>query len=294
VILDVRPDGSVEFMKRASTNGSTTFLASASQPFPTWLKLARSGNTVTGSVSANGSTWTTVGTTTVSMSTSATIGLAVTSHNTSALNTSTFDNVTVSTGGGSPPPPPAGDVVIYAGDIPASALRGAWATAQDSTSPNGIKLITPDNGVANTNNPLASPADFVDVTFNAEANTPYRIWLRLQANGNSKSNDSLWVQFSDARVNGAAVYPINTTSGLLVNLATDSTGSSLSGWGWQNTAYWLSQATTITFPTTGTHTLRIQVREDGVQFDQIVLSPATFLSSAPGPVRNDSTIVPKP
>ena len=98
----------------------------------------------------------------------------------------------------------------------------------------------------------------------------------------------MWVQFSDANV-----YPINSTSGLLVNLATDGSGSSLSGWGWQNAAYWLSQTTTVTFGTTGTHTVRIQVREDGVQFDQIVLSPTTYFNSAPGPVANDTTIVPK-
>jgi len=97
------------------------------------------------------------------------------------------------------------------------------------------------------------------------------------------------VQFSDA-----GVYPINTTQGLLVNLATDSTAVSLNGWGWQNGAYWLSQQTTVTFSTSGTHTLRIQVREDGVQLDQIVLSPNTYLSSAPGPVGGDHTIVAKP
>ena len=86
---------------------------------------------------------------------------------------------------------------------------------------------------------------------------------------------------------------MNTTTGLLVNLATDSTASSLNGWGWQNKAYWLSQPTTLTFATTGQHTLRIQVREDGVQFDQIVLSPTTFLNTAPGPPTADATIVPK-
>ena len=103
----------------------------------------------------------------------------------------------------------------------------------------------------------------------------------------------MWVQFSDASTDGSAVYPINATSGLLVNLATDATASSLSGWGWQNTAYWLSQATTVTFATSGTHTLRIQVREDGVQVDQIVLSPTTNLNAAPGPPTNDATIVAK-
>jgi hypothetical protein len=100
------------------------------------------------------------------------------------------------------------------------------------------------------------------------------------------------VQFSNASANGAAVYPIGTTSGLLVNLATDSTGSNLSGWGWHNHAYWLTQPTTVTFPS-GPQTIRIQVREDGVQLDQIVLSPATYLTAAPGGPTNDGTIVQK-
>jgi hypothetical protein len=95
-------------------------------------------------------------------------------------------------------------------------------------------------------------------------------------------------------VNGSPVYPINGSSGLLVNLATDSGAASLNGWGWQNGAYWLNQATRLTFATSGTHTLRIQVREDGIQFDQIVLSPETYRTSPPGPVGGDTTIVPKP
>jgi hypothetical protein len=115
----------------------------------------------------------------------------------------------------------------------------------------------------------------------------------MQALGSSKLNDSLWVQFSDASANGASVYPMNSTAGLLVNLATDGTAASLSGWGWQNTAYWLSQPVTVTFSTAGTHTMRIQVREDGVQLDQIVLSPSQYLTAAPGTVSNDRTIVPK-
>jgi hypothetical protein len=109
------------------------------------------------------------------------------------------------------------------------------------------------------------------------------------------------VQFSDAQISGAGAYPVGTTSGLVVNLATDSTGSSLAGWGWVNGAYWLGQVATVTFPTTGSHTLRLQVREDGVQIDQIVLSPSTYFNAsascpnscggAPGPVSNDHTIV---
>jgi hypothetical protein len=104
----------------------------------------------------------------------------------------------------------------------------------------------------------------------------------------------MWVQFSDAQSSGSAIYPLNTTGGLGVNLATDAGASSINGWGWQNTSYWLSQPTIVTFPTTGTHTMRIQTREDGLWIDQIVLSSATYLNAPPGSVTADNTIVPKP
>jgi regulation of enolase protein 1 (concanavalin A-like superfamily) len=300
VILDVRPTGDLEFMIRPSTGAATTFLGTMSQAPPTWLRLTRSGTTITADGSADGSTWTTIGSTTLSISSNALVGLAVCSVAANTLNTSTFDNVTVSAGSS---PPPSTNVVMYASDIPAAALHGEWTTAADSTSPNGIKLVTPNAGVKNTSAALASPAHYVDVAFNAKASTPYTLWLRLQALGNSKYSDSVWVQFSDATSGGAPIYPINSTSGLAVNLATDSTASSDSQWGWVNGAYWQTQAATVSFPTTGTHTMRIQVREDGVEFDQIVLSPSTYLNAsascpnactgAPGQRSNDATIVAK-
>jgi hypothetical protein len=40
--------------------------------------------------------------------------------------------------------------------------------------------------------------------------------------------------------------------------------------------------------------MRVQVREGGAEFDQVVLSPSTYLHAAPGPPTNDSTIVAKP
>jgi hypothetical protein len=172
-------------------------------------------------------------------------------------------------------------------------LHGTWAAASDATSPAGIKLRTPDAGWAATSAPLAAPADYVDVVFDAPAGTAYTLWVRLRALNDNKYNDSIWVQFSDARANGSPVFPLHSTSGLMVNLPTDSTASSLRGWGWQNTNYWLSQPVTFTFAASGSHTLRIQVREDGVEFDQIVLSSSIYRTSPPGPPTDDSTIVPK-
>ena len=53
------------------------------------------------------------------------------------------------------------------------------------------------------------------------------------------------------------------------------------GWGWQDRAYWIS-APPVRFQSAGPQTVRIQTREDGLQIDQIVLSPVTYFSTAPG------------
>jgi hypothetical protein len=194
---------------------------------------------------------------------------------------------------GSAPPPAIDEIVLYASDVADANLNG-WTKTADSASPGGVKLVTPDNGLANTNNAAAAPTQFFDVTFNADPGKTYTIWLRLKALNNSKFNDAVWVQFSDALANGAPAYPISSTSGLLVNLATDSGAASLNNWGWANGAYWLSQPVTLTFGSGSSHTIRIQIREDGVQLDQIVLSHTRYLTSPPGGPTADTTIVPKP
>ena len=60
---------------------------------PYWVKIVRSGNTITGYTSSNGSAWTTVGSVTIAMASTVQVGLAVTSHDNSKLATASFDNV---------------------------------------------------------------------------------------------------------------------------------------------------------------------------------------------------------
>jgi hypothetical protein len=187
----------------------------------------------------------------------------------------------------------AQDVVIYASDILSNGVHGSWTAKSDSAAAGGTLLATPDAGFSTTASPLAAPSDFVDVTFDAPTNVAYHVWLRLRATADSKWNDSVWLQFSDALAGGSPAYAVRSTDALLVNLESCS-GCGLSGWGWQDRAWWLSQSAVVSFAGSGTHTLRIQVREDGVQFDQIVLSPSRFLSTAPGALQRDTTIVAKP
>jgi hypothetical protein len=198
-------------------------------------------------------------------------------------------------GSGSGPPPPSGpaEVVVYAADLAAAALHGSWTTSADSTAAGGLKATTPDAGFPTTDGALATPSDYFDITFSAAANTPYHLWLRLRALNDSRLNDSVWVQFSDAQIDGSDVYSINSSSGLLVNLES-CYGCGDLRWGWVDSSWWAQQPATVTFRNSGTHTLRIQMREDGVAVDQIVLSSQRFLTAAPGLPKDDGTIVAKP
>jgi len=96
----------------------------------------------------------------------------------------------------------ATDIVLYAAD--ATTIQGNWARISDSTAAAGQLLSSTDNGWPATNAPLAAPIDYFEFTFSADANTPYRVWFRVRPAGNSKWNDSVWVQFSDS-VDGGGV-----------------------------------------------------------------------------------------
>ena len=90
-LLGVTPGNGVAF--QYGFNGN---VAGGSYTFPNgWLKLTRSGTTITAYTSADGNTWTQVGSTTVSLADPVTVGIFTCSHNSGALSTATFDNVSV-------------------------------------------------------------------------------------------------------------------------------------------------------------------------------------------------------
>ena len=183
------------------------------------------------------------------------------------------------------------DIVLYSSDV--SVIQGNWARLSSTTGAGGQKMTSADRGWSSPNSPLASPADYFEASFDAQSGVAYRLWLRLRAANNSKYNESVWVQFSGAVTGGGAVlWPIGSTSALLVNLE-DCKDCGVSGWGWQDNAYWLGTSSTVRFAASGRHTIRVQTREDGVDVDQIVLSPSTYVNAPPGSLNDDATVVPK-
>jgi len=184
----------------------------------------------------------------------------------------------------------AQDIVLYSSDV--SSVQGNWYAWESSSGAGGQRMTSNDYGWSTTDAPLASPGDYFEATFNAPSYTTYHVWLRLRATGDSKWNDSVWVQFSDAaNTSGSAAYRIGTSDALMVNLERCS-GCGVAGWGWADTGYWTGQSPLVMFGARGTHTIRIQTREDGPQIDQIVLSPANYLTDPPGQRTYDSTILP--
>ena len=182
------------------------------------------------------------------------------------------------------------EIVILASS--ATTFAGAWRAIADASAAGGTAVGHPDAGGAKLTSATAAPVNYVEFRFVAEVGRTYRLWLRGRADRDSWANDSIFVQFDGSIASPSQpVARIGTTSAFTVNLEEDS-GWGLSGWGWQDNGYGAGVlGTLVSFETTGPQTMRIQTREDGLRIDQVVLSSSRYLTSAPGALTNDTTIV---
>jgi hypothetical protein len=180
------------------------------------------------------------------------------------------------------------DVVLYASR--ATLKSGTWTVVADSTAAGGRAMANPDLGAQTITAPLAQPVNYFQLSFPAHSGTPYHLWIRGKSAENSINEDSVFVQFSDSVTsNGSATHRIGTTSGMAVILQS-CTASKVHGWGWTDNG-WCGLGANVFFQNSGTHTIRIQVRQEGLSIDQIVLSPQTYVSTSPGKAVNDTTIL---
>lgn len=192
--------------------------------------------------------------------------------------------------GGGIPPPGGGldEIVLHA--AAATNLVGAWTLESDASAASGVRLQNANLGAPKVATPAAVPAHAFDLMFQAEAGRPYFLWIRGKALNNDYANDSVFVQFDGSvTATGTPKSRIGTTSGEPMILEA-CTGCGVSGWGWTDTVY-NGPGTPLYFATTGPQRLRVQSREDGLGIDQIVLSAVRYTTQAPGPTKNDATIL---
>ncbi|MCW1921048.1 cadherin domain-containing protein [Luteolibacter arcticus] len=96
LFMGMTGDGGYRWLRRTGMNGNTSTSTSGSGLRPeAWLRLARSGNTITAFKSADGVAWTTVGSLTAALPATCYFGLAVASGSTGVENTAVFGNVSV-------------------------------------------------------------------------------------------------------------------------------------------------------------------------------------------------------
>lgn len=182
-------------------------------------------------------------------------------------------------------------IVLYAAEAP--RRQGAFEVVQDSSAAGGEALRNPDANRGIVTAPAANPQSYVELTFEADAGRPYHLWIRGRATSNSRLNDSIWMQFSRTvnGFSGPAIYRIGTTSGVWLSLEEDN-GAGLQGWGWTDNGFGMNVlGPDLWFASSGTQTVRLQPREDGIVIDQIVLSGSRYLASAPGASRNSPVIL---
>ena len=99
-LLAVTPGNGIAFQ-----HDYTVTVSGGNYSFPdAWLRLTRSGATITAYSGADGINWTQVGSTSITMTAPVTIGIFTCSHNGAAVCTATFDNVNVTPPGVTVPP----------------------------------------------------------------------------------------------------------------------------------------------------------------------------------------------
>src|ERR671913_119732 len=142
------------------------------------------------------------------------------------------DGPSLPAGGGVGPPVSTGTVVIRPPTAAAGRMYGSWQIVSDALAAGGRALRNPDVGASKITPALSYPASYFEATFNASAGRAYHLWLRVRADGNGLTNDSIHVQFNDSLTSsGSAVARIGTTSSFEPGLLAGPTGSTAADWG---------------------------------------------------------------
>ncbi len=99
-------------------------------------------------------------------------------------------------------------IVIKADDIPDSRVFGCWRKVRDLTA-HSDPVIKDTSGFGKSEWPLLEPEDYFEADFYARGLIDYHLWVRMKAENDSPSHDSIYVQFNDSiNSKGEPIYRI--------------------------------------------------------------------------------------
>jgi len=183
-----------------------------------------------------------------------------------------------------------GDAVVYPSK---AATKVDWASTADATAAGGNYIGQSHSTQAKITTALAAPTSYFETTFQAQAGVPYHIWVRGRALNDDFNNDSVYLQFDHSVDSGGVAKWRSGTTDATVVILEEGSGAGELGWGWNDNNYGAISTDYVYFSQSGTQAIRVQQREDGYQLDQIVISPATYLTTSPGALKSDTTILPE-
>jgi regulation of enolase protein 1 (concanavalin A-like superfamily) len=142
-MMIVTPGQGTSFQYRSSTGGTSNDSTPGDGiTAPHWVKIERSGDTLTGYKSSDGSSWTQVGSTTITMATDVKIGMPVTSHNDGTLCTADFSDTSVSSGGSGGTTEDAGIVQASSAPTIDGSVDSVWSNANQYALNNSVGTIS--------------------------------------------------------------------------------------------------------------------------------------------------------
>ncbi len=180
---------------------------------------------------------------------------------------------------------PATEIVVYASDLPQSALD-ELDFIDDASSPGGVFIGLPNNGDELDAPPENDP--HATFTVSVQNGIPYRCWVHMKVGapmGKSQAN-IIWAQFSGAvDKDNKAVFEPGSSNYLTAQ------GPAQEGWAWAgcNLEDAAESDSLVYFQTGGEVTIRLQAGAEGVGFDQFILSSAKFLNTPPAKIIVEKT-----
>jgi len=95
-LMGITPNGQLRWQRRTGTaSGTSSSKAGSGTPPNVWTRVVRSGNTLSGYKSTDGTNWNLVNSASINMASNIYVGIAVSSGSSSVLYTSSFTNVVV-------------------------------------------------------------------------------------------------------------------------------------------------------------------------------------------------------
>jgi len=201
----------VAFQRRITTGGASIHMDAGSGAGGVWLRIVRSGNTITGYRSADGVNWSQIGSPeTIAMANDVYIGLAVTAHNDGTLCTAEFDNVQISGQTPTDTVPPNPDPMTWSTAPSATGSSAIAMTASTATDPSGVEYYFDCLSAGCTASGWQDSPAYEDTNLTPDTTYSYRVRTRDKS---ASPNAAGWSTAEAATTSAVAVNAFQQSSG---------------------------------------------------------------------------------